>query len=151
MDITTFNKLVDSTIAASQFLLQIKGSEYCGTPDRLSNFKRGAELTGTTPLQVALTYLSKHYDSLATYIRADAGGQAAPTSEPISGRLDDMLNYCILIKALIEEKKCSDPEAVIAAASCSAAGPEETASGVKANSSYATNVWGQGLDSSVKA
>lgn len=100
-----FHKLVSATVQETARLLISKGEEYAGSEDRLANFKRGAELTGTSPLQVALIYMSKHYDSIATFIRKDAAGYEQILSEPIEGRLDDLINYCYLIKALIVEKK----------------------------------------------
>ena len=104
MNQADFTTLVESTFTSTKDLLVVKGGEYAGTSDRLSNFKRGAALTGCTPLQVALIYLAKHYDALATYIRDQAVCHDRPRSEPIGGRLDDMINYAILIKALIEER-----------------------------------------------
>lgn len=104
MNIKDFNQIVTETVESTARLLMTKGTEYAGNDDRLSNFKRGAALTGITPLQVALIYLSKHYDALATYIRNDASGMQQILSEPIEGRIDDIINYCFLIKGLIHEK-----------------------------------------------
>ena len=98
-----FVELVERTQRTTSALLIAKGQEYSGDSDRLSNFKRGATNTGMTPLQVCFIYMSKHYDSLATYVKKDAGGYTQILSEPIDGRLDDLINYCILIKALIAE------------------------------------------------
>jgi hypothetical protein len=98
-----FNLLVRETIQSTANLLVLKGEEYAGSEDRLANFKRGAALTGATPLQVAFIYASKHYDALATFCRKDAQGQVQSLSEPIEGRLDDLINYCILMKAIIVE------------------------------------------------
>ena len=105
-----FQDVVATTIRNTQKLLTVKGGEYAGSQDRLSNFKRGAELTGTTPLQVAFVYASKHYDGIATYIRRDSTGEVQAMSEPIEGRLDDLINYCILMKAIIKEAQdAEDP------------------------------------------
>lgn len=95
--------MLELTTRATAGLLKAKGAEYAGSADRLANFKRGAQLTGATPLQVAFIYASKHYDSLATYIRNDAKGLQQHLSEPIEGRFDDLINYCILMKALVME------------------------------------------------
>ena len=103
-----FEKLVDQTVRDTAKLLVTKGEEYAGSEDRLANFKRGASLTGTTPLQTALIYGSKHYDSICTYIRKDAAGKTQVLSEPIEGRFDDLINYCILMKALVVEAQNAD-------------------------------------------
>ena len=109
MNQAEFTKLVDETVYSTAQLLVTKGQEYAGTADRLSNFKRGAALTGTTPLQTALIYASKHYDSIATYIRKDASGEQQILSEPIEGRFDDLINYCILMKAIVKENNQTPP------------------------------------------
>lgn len=98
-----FALLVQETITSTARLLLTKGEEYAGSEDRLANFKRGAALTGATPLQVAFIYASKHYDAIATFTRKDAQAQMQQLTEPIEGRLDDLINYCILMKALIAE------------------------------------------------
>ena len=103
MDSKEFTVLVEKTQRDTSALLISKGQEYAGTKDRLANFKRGAELTGTTPLQCCFIYMSKHYDSLSTFIKKDAAGFDQHLSEPIEGRLDDLINYCFLMKGLIQE------------------------------------------------
>lgn len=98
-----FDELVEQTVRETATLLIQKGAEYGGDSDRLSNFKRGAVHIGVTPLQVALIYTSKHFDAISTYIRNDAQGMEQILSEPIEGRLNDLINYAFLIKALIKE------------------------------------------------
>lgn len=103
-----FNEIVNETVTSIHKLLTVKGGEYAGSDDRLSNFKRGATLTGCTPLQVAFIYASKHYDAISTYIKKAALVQEQVLSEPIDGRLDDLINYCLLIKALIKEEQAAE-------------------------------------------
>lgn len=98
-----FKTLVEATLERTADLLVSKGEEYAGSADRLANFKRGAALTGCTPLQVLFVYASKHYDAIATYIRKDADGLQQQLSEPIEGRVDDLINYCLLMQALIAD------------------------------------------------
>jgi hypothetical protein len=103
MNQADFDKVVQETVASINNLLKVKGGEYAGSTDRLANFKRGAALTGCTPMQVLFVYLSKHYDAVATFVRDEAMGHQRPRSEPIDGRLDDIINYCLLAKALVRE------------------------------------------------
>lgn len=103
MDQKHFESIFRHTVDEIERLLIVKGGEYAGNEDRLANFKRGAQLAGVTPLQCALIYMSKHYDAVATFIKDDAAGRDRQRSEPITGRLDDLINYCILIKALLQE------------------------------------------------
>ena len=108
MNNTDFSALVEQTQQETIDLLVSKGAEYANNIDRLANFKRGAALTGITALQVAFVYASKHYDALATFVRKDSAGAAQTLSEPIEGRLNDLINYCILMKALIVENAHDD-------------------------------------------
>lgn len=103
-----FEALVERIRKETTELLIVKGREYAGDADRLANFKRGAALTGIDPLTVLFIYMSKHYDALATYVRDRQRGDTMPVlSEPISGRLADLVNYCVLAWALIEEAEGS--------------------------------------------
>lgn len=104
-----FAAFVEETFKTVNSLLVVKGGEYAGSEDRLANFKRGSTLTGCTPLQVAFIYASKHYDAIATYVRDEASGTTRPRSESIEGRLDDLLNYCLLMKALVRESHARNP------------------------------------------
>jgi hypothetical protein len=97
--------MVESTIDSIKRLLLLKGGEYAGSDDRLANFKRGAMNSGVTPLQVLHIYLSKHYDAFSTFVKDTAAGNLRELSEPIEGRLDDLINYCLLAKALIKEER----------------------------------------------
>lgn len=112
MDNKDFDKLVVQTLESVKSLLTVKGGEYAGSDDRLANFKRGAALTGVTPLQVAFIYASKHYDAIATFIRDSADGTQRTRSESIEGRLDDLMNYCLLMKGLVHEAQTA-PGAVV--------------------------------------
>lgn len=100
-----FKAVVEGTLERTADLLVTKGEEYAGSEDRLANFKRGAALTGCTPMQVLFVYASKHYDAIATFIRKDAAGNEQVLSEPIEGRVDDLINYCLILQALIAEGK----------------------------------------------
>lgn len=110
MNQTDFDRYVKYLISKSADILVAKGADYAGGADRLANFKRGAELTGATPTQVAFVYLSKHYDAIATYVRETSNpvqvGTGYAPSEPIEGRLLDLINYCFLLASLIYEETC---------------------------------------------
>ncbi len=103
MNTSELNRIVDATFNEINRLLKVKGGEYANSEDRLANFHRGAALTGCTPLQVLFIYMSKHYDAVASFVQTSAKGEARPSSEPIEGRLDDLINYCLLAKGLLAE------------------------------------------------
>ena len=100
-----FKDVFDQTIKEIEQLLIVKGGEYAGSEDRLANFKRGAQRVGALPDQVLWIYLSKHLDSIETYIKDKVAGTSRPRSEPITGRIDDAINYLILYKAMVIESE----------------------------------------------
>lgn len=107
MNLQELTQVVDETVLTLRGLLNVKGQEYAGGKevDRLANFKRGAALVEAIPLQILLIYLAKHYDSFANYVKREAKGEAHPQGvEDIEGRLNDIIAYCVLAKALIQEQ-----------------------------------------------
>lgn len=107
-----FSKLIADTFQESINILNTKGAEYRnGSSNVLANFERGAELAGVHPLQIALIYLSKHYDALSSYIKAvSAGRTPKKLSEPIEGRIHDLINYLLFIKAIIYVYENTEPD-----------------------------------------
>jgi hypothetical protein len=78
-----------------------KGEEYKGAEDnQFGNFERGAVDTGCTREQVLWVYLSKHLDSIKTWIRDEAAGRTRQRSEPILGRIDDAILYLALLRGM---------------------------------------------------
>lgn len=101
------NALIDD---ATKNIMKSKGREYAGNEDRLANFKRGAHNVGVNPETVLFIYLSKHWDSISTFIRdlekeKSYGAVACKLSEPIQERLKDALNYILLLNGLLMERK----------------------------------------------
>lgn len=99
------NELIKSTFAQIESLSTNKGHEYSGDDDALSNFKRNAERVGITPMQVWAVFAGKHYDSICTYIQENAQPVQRVLTEPICGRIDDLITYLLLLKGLIYEKE----------------------------------------------
>ncbi len=95
------NKFIEEHCLA---LLASKGAEYSrGEEDVNSNFKRVADCLGGAPLDpltVAYIYASKHWDSITNYIKTRKTG-----TEPIEGRIADMVNYLFIISSLIAESQ----------------------------------------------
>jgi hypothetical protein len=106
-----FEALCDTLLGdARKNIMVKKGREYAGNEDRLANFKRGAANCGVKPETVLYVYLSKHIDSLSTFIRdlekADTlGSVEGKLTEPISERIKDAINYLLLLHGLIEERR----------------------------------------------
>ena len=94
-----FDVLLSSTFDTLASLSDTKGAEYAHDADQLANFKRLGERLGMTSEAVLMVYLTKHLDSIESYIRRPS----VDLSEPIDGRIDDAILYLCLLKALIHD------------------------------------------------
>lgn len=103
-----FEKLSADLMAECLETLNKKGPEYSGTEDRLANFKRIAEEEQIDPITVGRIYQRKHIDAVNTFNQTlwGKGYEEASKhlSEPIRGRIVDVINYYILLYALFEEQ-----------------------------------------------
>jgi hypothetical protein len=99
-----WNKLLDDTFEKVRGLGRDKGGEYSGDQDRLLNFRRNARDNGLTMEQIWRIYASKHWDAIGQYIRDMAEGRERTRTEPLSGRVDDLIVYALLFKAMLIER-----------------------------------------------
>lgn len=81
-------------------IMKSKGEAYSGKEDKLGNFKRCAKMAGTTPEKTLFTYATKHWDAISAYVREEYCD-----SEPIEGRIMDVVNYMFLLFGLVREKQ----------------------------------------------
>lgn len=101
----TWQELIKNTLETICRISDTKGIEYRhDNDDRLDNFKRVAQATGTTPEQCLHVYLSKHMDAISNFIRRGAN-PSKQLSEPIEGRIDDAIVYLLLLKGMVLEKR----------------------------------------------
>lgn len=77
-----------------------KGKDYAGDKDALANFKVIGKDLGLDPMTVWGVYASKHWSAIMAFIR-----EGKVESEPIEGRLHDVILYCFLLLGLIQERK----------------------------------------------
>jgi hypothetical protein len=91
-----FRTLMKVTYTNLLDLNNTKGSDYAGDEDALANFKEQAASLGLTPEAVWGVYAGKHWSAIMTFIR-----KGEVQSEPIEGRIDDLLLYLLLLKGLI--------------------------------------------------
>lgn len=94
-----FDELLSATFSNLTALSDSKGAEYAHDADQLANFKRLAQRLGMTSEAVLMVYLTKHLDSIESYVRRPS----MDLSEPIDGRIDDAILYLCLLKALIHD------------------------------------------------
>ena len=99
-----YAQLVVQTVAQIQSLSELKGGEYAGDTDRLANFRRNGERLGLPMETVWGVYAAKHWDAVMQYIQDLNSGKTRTRLEPLAGRLDDIIVYCILFKAMLAER-----------------------------------------------
>lgn len=88
-------------------VLRRKGKDYAGNDDSLANFKRNAQRLGLSKYQIWAVYWNKHVDSINNAIKSNPTTPQVE-SEPIESRVVDLINYEIILQALLiedEEKK----------------------------------------------
>jgi hypothetical protein len=94
-------------IAAAASIEASKRPGYtAGHEDVLHNFKTVAERIGITPGQVLAVYMLKHVDAIVSILAKPD----LPVSEAAIGRFADLVNYCKLGYALVEERASQSPE-----------------------------------------
>lgn len=105
MDRPTFEQRLENSFDRLRNLNNTKGKEYSGDADVLSDFKEVAAAVGITPAQALLTYMTKHWRAINSY----AADSDLELSEPISGRIDDLILYAHLLDALIADQTLQIP------------------------------------------
>jgi hypothetical protein len=90
--------------------MNTKGIEYSGEDDKFANFKRLSTLQDLPAESIWLTYFTKHFDSLVSFIKKRNAGQSVDEiekglSEPIHGRIMDMINYLFILDGMIDEQR----------------------------------------------
>jgi len=100
-----YSAVITSLFQRMERLAKVKGSEYSGDTDRLLNFRRNAETLGLNKETVWAVYAAKHWDALMTYIKDMEAGIVRERSEPISGRIDDLVVYLVLLLCMEAERE----------------------------------------------
>lgn len=94
-----------------------KGKEYSGVTNALANFERLARDMNMTPEKVLWVYMTKHLDSIRSYINTLAAHlndrdelvQQLPTlSEPITGRIMDVVAYMCLLTGQVHRRQLQE-------------------------------------------
>lgn len=96
-----FYELMNNIFADALIIAEQKGADYTkGSTDALANFKEGGKAIGINPKEVCWVFMNKHYQAITNYVRTDGKSE----SEPISERIKDMINYLVLLQAIITEE-----------------------------------------------
>jgi len=107
MNRNEFQKVIDDTFESIQKLSGSKGVEYTGHEGEANahaNFDRLSADLQLTPEKVLTIYLTKHLDSIKTYVNNISAPASPKLSEPIEGRIDDAILYLILLKGMVKRR-----------------------------------------------
>lgn len=99
-----WDDLINKTVDRINQLSRTKGGEYAGDEDRLANFRRNGENLGLRMEQVWAVYAGKHWDAISQFVKDLGTGYERERGEPIEGRVDDLIVYLILFRAMLEER-----------------------------------------------
>lgn len=100
MNVIDFNNLVKMRKVKISNTLTCKGKEYANEKDRLAHFKRAARLTNKTPAEALWGIAIKHLLSVIDMVE----GRTEPNSLMIDEKIGDMINYLILLEAILKEE-----------------------------------------------
>ena len=89
-------------------VLGVKADEYA-RGDRLSNFKKAGELIGCTPEKALFGFVAKHIVALSDFVN-DLESGLNQTPERWTEKTGDIINYMILMEALVMERKQNEGE-----------------------------------------
>lgn len=132
-----YHRMAEATFDEVRKLAQLKGGEYSGDDDRLANFRRNAADLGMPYEAVWRVYAAKHWDAIGQYVRDRVSGTQRERLEGLDGRVNDLIVYLLLFKAmLIEDTEGRQRQSAIAAmqAGSSASGADAM---LKAGALYA--------------
>lgn len=105
MNEAQFKFLFDKTVEDLRVLGGVKGGEYAKDQDRLHNFTNNAEQLGLSPYDVWAVYAGKHWDAIRNWIIDERTNTTRTRSEPIEGRVKDLIMYGFLLLAIIQERR----------------------------------------------
>lgn len=95
--------------------LDKKGTEYQNNPlnaeiDVFRNFKRTGEELGIDKMTVLFIFMKKHWDSISGYVKNKQAGITPSLTEPINGRIMDLINYLLILNSMIKENNVEEIE-----------------------------------------
>lgn len=98
-----FGKLVKARLDKCIGTLVLKNKEYSSDVDRLHNFKQAGRARGVSPEEALSGMLMKHLVSMWDMI--DDIEYKVPIQRTVSEKLGDIINYVLLLEALITERR----------------------------------------------
>ncbi len=93
-----FEDILEERLFQIRRTLSAKAAEYA-TDDRLHNFKVAARVNNTTPARALWGMFTKHLVSVIDMVE----GRIEPTDKLVDEKVGDMINYLILLEAVLKE------------------------------------------------
>lgn len=100
-----YDKLLETTFEEMRKLGTLKGGEYAHGDDRLDNFRRNG-VDCCLPMEtIWRVYAGKHWDAITQYVRDVQFGVERQRLESVTGRINDLLVYLVLLKCMVVERE----------------------------------------------
>ena len=96
-----FEIILSERLQAIEKILGYKAKEYSHDNDRLYNFKVAARMLNISNAEALWGMAAKHLVSVNDLVT----GRLGQTSEMINEKIGDMINYLILLEAILKEEK----------------------------------------------
>lgn len=97
-----FTEIVNNRLYLIEKILGSKADEYA-RGDRLSNFKKAADLMECTPEKALFGFVSKHIVALSDFVN-DLDTGLNQSGDRWTEKTGDIINYMILLEALVVER-----------------------------------------------
>lgn len=98
-----FRKVLDSIVNNIYTTLDSKSNEYSSNTDRLENFKEAGLFLNAFPERALLGFVTKHIIALRDFVQTYKFFEV--TDAQWDEKIGDIINYMILLKALLVERK----------------------------------------------
>ena len=99
-----FSKVVDNRIEKIIGTLQKKAIEYSGDGDRFHNFNVAARIIGSTPEKALQGMMLKHLVSVFDLVEWAQTGDERLSESMIDEKIGDLINYLILLEAMLKQR-----------------------------------------------
>jgi hypothetical protein len=93
-----FLQFIEDTLREIIALRQVKSVDYSDPDDAFSGLRRVAGEMEISEAKTLLVFMAKHWDTVRQYVNRGDGR----SSEEIADRINDMILYLILLKAVMK-------------------------------------------------
>ena len=103
MNLIEFDRVLSARQHRMRKVLAAKSAEYSTNADKLHNFRRAADTLGECPEKALIGMAIKHWVSILDIIDKIAESGEYPDENTIDEKIGDMINYLVLLEAMIKE------------------------------------------------